>query len=75
MSSNDYKVHVTTLKRDLEGNETEISRNFFRDDVTCIYKDRKGVFLSIKTGYLVKVKHTLVEMESYFLGSLKIDER
>lgn len=76
IKGNGMKVHVTTLRRFGDSDfEEEKYESFYRDEIACLYRDRKGVFLLRKNGILVKVKHSLKEMEGYFLGSVYPIER
>ena len=76
---NSMKIHVITLRRkktesgDFE--EVEKYAPINKRDVACLYKDRKGVFILRRDGILVKVKHSLEEMEGYFFGGLIPNER
>ena len=38
-------------------------------DVQCVYKDQNGVFLSLKSGRVFKVDHTLREMTECFVDN------
>jgi len=71
------KIHLTGLFRDKESEEyKEIEKRteFSTDDLACIYKDGRGVYLLKKNGILMKVKHSLEDMEAYFLGSMYVKE-
>ena len=79
IKGNGMKVQVITLKsKKLDSGEYEVTEKYssiYRNEVACLYKDRNGVYILLKKGILVKVKHSLSEMESYFLGDLKPHER
>lgn len=61
------KIHVITLrKRKGEDEVIEGHDEIFKDDVSCLYQDRNGVFILKKSGILTKVKHTLEELRPYF---------
>lgn len=46
--------------------EIVIGLEIGRRDILCLYKDRNGVFISLANGKLVKVDHTLNELEEIF---------
>ena len=63
------KVQVITLRsKKLDSGEYEVAEQYssiYRDEVACLYQDRNGVQILLKKGTLVKVKHSLKEMENY----------
>ena len=70
------KVHVITLRKRRDEDEvTEGRSEIYRKDVACLYKDRNGVFIVNKSGFMIKVKHTLEELKPYFFEDLTPRER
>ena len=70
------KVHVITLRKRRDEDEVTESRSeIYRKDVACLYKDRNGVFIVNKSGFMIKVKHSLKELYPYFFGDLTPHER
>lgn len=65
------RIHLRRLVKDrITKEEIVIAEEVRRKDLQCIYKDQYGVFLSMRSGMLIKVDHTLREMTGYFLENL-----
>jgi len=47
--------------------EVQIPMDVDTEEVQCVYKDRNGVSVSLKNGFVFKVAHSLKEMEDTFI--------
>jgi nitrogenase molybdenum-iron protein alpha/beta subunit len=55
---------LTGLRKEKETEEIiEYELKLYRHEVSCLYKDRYGVYVATYGGKLYKVKHTLEELE------------
>ncbi len=64
------KIIVTQLIRDRDTEDMvfiEKTREIHREDVACLYKDKYGVYIYLKNGSRVKVKHPLSEIQGLLL--------
>ena len=58
------KIHFIRINVNKDtGEETHLTDELYADQIQCLYKDRKGVYISTKQGYLIKVNHTIEELE------------
>jgi len=53
----------TAIRKDEKGDIVEYSLKLYAHQISCLYKDRGGVYVSTFSGSLYKVKHTLEELE------------
>lgn len=57
-------MRLTGLRKEKETEEIiEYELKLYRHEVSCLYKDRYGVYVATYSGKLYKVKHTLEELE------------
>ena len=64
------KVRLMRIVKDRETKkDIEIPAEIDVDEVQCVYKDQNGTFLSLTSGYVIKVSHSFKEMEDCFIGS------
>ena len=62
------KVRLLKVIRNKETKEeTSVETEIDSDEVQCVYRDRNGVLISLKNGYLVKVDHSYQEMANTFI--------
>lgn len=52
----------TAIKKDENDNIVEYDLILNERDISCLYKDRSGVYISTRFGKLFKVKYTLEEL-------------
>jgi len=58
------KVEIARFKLDRKTKEEVLEPLFlYKNDVSCLYKDSRGVFVYIKQGYYFKVPYKLSELE------------
>jgi len=58
---------LTGLRKEKETEEIiEYELKLYKHDVSCLYKDKYGVYVTTHGGRLYKVKHTLEELEVEF---------
>ena len=64
-------VIINTLRNRKDDNgelyEVEQLSEVYEDEISCVYKDRKGVFILRSNGILIKVKHSFEQMEQFFV--------
>lgn len=61
------KVQLVRKKYDKNNDKTlEVSETVDKDDLLCFYKDRYGVFILLRKGYLIEVNHTMDQLEEAF---------
>lgn len=59
-------IHLVKIKRNNDtGEETLLPLTISANDIACLYRDRKGVFLLTQKGTLHKIKHKIHEIEPY----------
>ena len=57
-------MKLTGLRKEKETDEIiEYELKLYRHEVSCLYKDKYGVYVATHSGKLYKVKHTLEELE------------
>jgi hypothetical protein len=57
------------LRKDEEEKIIEYELKLYKHDISCLYKDRYGVYVATFSGKLYKVKHTLEELNNELNGS------
>lgn len=58
------ELQLAKIKRDRETKEEEIVPFFIHEDrIQCLYKDRNGVFIVDKRGFLNKVPYKLSDLQ------------
>ncbi len=60
------KLHVTQLIRDRDSEDNDFiekNREIYKSDVSCLYKDQYGVYIYLKNGVCVRIKHSLEEVQ------------
>lgn len=58
-------MKLTGLRKEKETDEiVEYELKLYRHEVSCLYKDRYGVYVATYSGKLYKVKHTLEEVQA-----------
>ncbi len=62
-------METIRVKRKIKHRDTGVEREFIDEikvkEIQCIYKDRFGVYLSLTTGFLIKVEElTIDELQS-----------
>ena len=58
-------MKLTGLRKEKETEEIiEYELKLYKHEVSCLYKDRYGVYVATYSGKLYKVKHTMEELEA-----------
>lgn len=58
-------MKLTGLRKEKETEEIiEYELRLYKHEVSCLYKDRYGVYVATYSGKLYKVKHTMEELEA-----------
>lgn len=59
-------IQLTKIKYDKKTQEESVVPLFlYKDDIVCLYKDRKGVFIVTNQGTMHKVPYKIKELEEY----------
>jgi hypothetical protein len=57
-------MKLTGLRKEKETEEViEYELKLYKHEISCLYKDRYGIYVATYSGKLYKVKHTLEELE------------
>jgi hypothetical protein len=57
---------MVKIKYDRETKEEElVTLNIDVNEITCLYKDRKGVFIVTKQGFMHKVPYEMKNLKDY----------
>jgi hypothetical protein len=60
-------IELTKIRYNKETNEESIQPLFLREDeVICLYRDSRGVYLVTKQGFMHRVPYKLAKMNDFF---------
>jgi hypothetical protein len=69
-------IHLVKIKRNNDtGEETLLPLTISANDISCLYRDRKGVFLLTQRGTLHKINHKIYEVEPFIDNDIIPRER